>query len=35
MADTHFVIAIRNKAPGLVSGPPCIVTVNSDYTIEL
>lgn len=35
MADTHFVIAIRNKVPVLVSGPPCIVTDNSDYTIEL
>lgn len=35
MADTHFVIAIRNKVPVLVSGPPCIVTDNSDYTLEL
>lgn len=33
MADTHFVIAIRNKIPVLVSGPPCIVTDNSDYTV--
>ena len=33
MADTHFVIAIRNKVPVLVSGPGCIVTDNSDYTI--
>lgn len=35
MPNTHFVIAIRNKVPVLVSGPPCIVTDNSDYTIEL
>lgn len=35
MSDKHFVIAIRNKVPVLVSGPPCIVTDNSDYTLEL
>lgn len=33
MSNYHFVVAIRNKVPVLVSGPPYIVTDNSDYTI--
>lgn len=35
MNDTHFVVAIRSKIPVLISGPPCIVTDNTDYMLEL
>lgn len=35
MAEYKFVIAIQNKIPILVSGPPNIVTDNTDYLLEL
>lgn len=35
MEDYKIKIGIRNKVPYLISGPPSIVTDNSDYTLEL